>query len=99
MTLRNYRELDVWQRAMLFAEKCYEVTRTFPRDEIIGMTSQIRRAAASVPANIAEGQGRQYVNEFLHFLGIARGSLKEVESHLILSQRVGFMTNELLEPL
>jgi four helix bundle protein len=99
MMVRDYRELEVWQRAMTFAEFCYEATRTFPKAEMFGMICQIRRAAASIPANIAEGQGRQHTKEFLNFLSIARGSLKEVESHLILSQRVGLMTDEQLKPL
>lgn len=99
MALQTYRDLEVWQKAMLLAEQCYLVTKRFPRDELFGMTSQIRRAAASIPANIAEGQGRQHTKEFLNFLSVARGSLKEVETHLILSQRVGLMTTNQLEPL
>ena len=99
MALQNYQDLEVWQKAMSLAEQCYLVTRTFPKEELFGMTSQIRRAAASIPANIAEGQGRQHTKEFLHFLSIARGSLKEVETHLMLSQRVGLMTVEQLETL
>jgi four helix bundle protein len=88
MSARHYRELKVWQAAMELAERCYLVTKSFPKDELFGMTSQIRRAAASVPANIAEGQGRQSTKEFLRFLSIARGSLMELETHLILCQRV-----------
>ncbi len=91
MALQSYRELAVWQKAMFLAEECYRVTRVFPREEMFGMTSQIRRAAVSIPANIAEGQGRQYTKEFLHHLSIARGSLKELETHLILTQRVGLL--------
>ena len=97
--VRHYRELEVWQMAMDLAQQCYEVTRTFPRDELYGMTSQIRRAAASIPANIAEGQGRQYTKEFLAFLSIARGSRMEVQTHLELSQRVGLLNTNQLEPL
>jgi four helix bundle protein len=84
---------------MDLAEQCYRVTRTFPKEELFGMTSQIRRAAASIPANIAEGQGRQHTSEFLNFLSIARGSLKEVETHLILAQRVELLTSAQLEPV
>jgi four helix bundle protein len=91
MSVRNYRELKVWQAAMDLAERCYLATRGFPKDELFGMTSQIRRAAVSVPANIAEGQGRQRTKEFLYFLSTARGSLKELETHLILCQRVGLL--------
>src|SRR5580700_116356 len=93
MAVQSYRELEVWQVAMSLAEECYKVTKGFPKDELFGMTSQIRRAAASIPANIAEGQGREHTKEFMNHLSIARGSLKELETHLILSQRVG-----LLEP-
>lgn len=99
MALQSYQDLEVWQKAMTLAEECYRVTTTFPKDELFGMTSQIRRAAASIPANIAEGQGRQHTKEFLNFLSVARGSLKEVETHLMLSQRVGLITRERLEPL
>ena len=92
MGLQSYRDLEVWQVGMDLAEQCYLTTRTFPRDELFGMTSQIRRAAGSIPANIAEGQGRESTKEFLHFLSIARGSLREVETHLILCCRVGLLS-------
>ncbi len=85
-TIHSYRDLKVWQQAMQLAKGCYELTRRFPRDELFGLTSQIRRAAASVPANIAEGNGRQNRGEYIHSLRIAQGSLKELETHLILSQ-------------
>jgi len=91
MTIQSYRDLEVWQKAMDLSVECYRVTKGFPKDELFGMTSQIRRAAASIPANIAEGQGRPGTKEFLNFLGIARGSLMEVETHLILCQRVGLL--------
>jgi four helix bundle protein len=99
MALQNYRELEVWQRGMILAEECYKVTRNFPKEELFGMTSQIRRAAASIPANIAEGQGRQHTKEFLNHLSMARGSLKELETHLILCQRVGLLDSPTLERL
>ena len=87
----NYRELDVWQKSMDLAKLCYEVTKQFPKDEMFGMTSQIRRAAASVPANIAEGNGRATTKDYLKHLSIARGSLLEVETHVILSNEVGLL--------
>jgi four helix bundle protein len=99
MSVRHYRELKVWQAAMDLAERCYLASKGFPKDELFGMTSQIRRAAASVPANIAEGQGRQHTKEFLNFLGTARGSLMELETHLILSQRVGLLKAQDVEAL
>jgi four helix bundle protein len=92
MTLKHYRELEVWQLAMDLAKECYRVTKAFPREELFGLTSQIRRAAASVPANIAEGQGRHHTKEFLNHLSMARGSLMELETHLILSQGVGLLS-------
>ncbi len=91
MIVQSYRELEVWQFAMDLAEKCYQTTKTFPKEELFGLTSQIRRASSSIPANIAEGQGRDHTKEFLNHLSIARGSLMELETHLMLSQRVGFL--------
>ena len=70
---------------MRVAAKCYRVTRKFPKDEIFALTSQIRRAASRIPANIAEGFGRNNRSEYRHFVGIANGSLKELETHLLLS--------------
>jgi four helix bundle protein len=99
MALRSYRELEVWNVAMDLATACYSVTKSFPKDELFGMTSQVRRAAASIPANIAEGQGREHTKEFLKHLSIARGSLKELETHLLLSQRVGLLKEPDLAPL
>jgi four helix bundle protein len=99
MMVQSYRDLKVWQVAMNLAEECYLATRQFPREEQFGLTSQIRRAAASVPANIAEGQGRRSTKEFLQHLSIARGSLMELETHLLLSQRVGLIDQPLLDRL
>ena len=91
MSVQHYRQLIVWQKAMDLAEQCYRVTRGFPKDELFGMTSQIRRASASIPANIAEGWGREGSRECIQFLRVAQGSLKELETHLILCQRVGLL--------
>ena len=77
---RSYRELLVWQKAKTLALKIYKATESFPRNETYGLTSQIRRAAVSVASNIAEGQGRLTLGEFLHFLGQARGSLLELDT-------------------
>jgi four helix bundle protein len=85
---QNYRDLIVWQRAMDLVEAVYRLTQGFPRGEIYGLTSQMRRAAVSVPSNIAEGQGRGGKIEFARFLWIAHGSLREVETHLLISLRL-----------
>ncbi|MGL4620709.1 four helix bundle protein [Chroococcidiopsis sp.] len=86
--IQSYRDLRVWQEAMNLAEACYRTTKAFPKEELYGMTSQIRRAAVSIPANIAEGYGRKNRGEYIQFLYIAQGSLKELETHLLIAQRV-----------
>ena len=88
MSVTHYRDLKVWQKAMALAKHCYEVTRALPKSELCGLTSQIRRAAASIPANIAEGNARIHTKEYLQHLSIARGSLAELETHLILAHEV-----------
>jgi four helix bundle protein len=98
-TIRSYRDLKVWQLAMEVAENCYLITRQFPKDELYGATSQIRRAAASVAANIAEGYGRSSRGEYVQFLYIAQGSLKELETHLLLSVRIGLARAETIEKI
>ena len=97
--ISSYRDLRVWQDAMTLAERSYQLTAGFPRTEMFGLTSQIRRAAASIAANIAEGHGRENTGSFVQFLRIAQGSLKEVETHLILSERVGLADRAAVEPL
>jgi len=87
--IKSYRDLLVWQRSVDLAVLCYALTHGFPKDELFGMTSQIRRAATSIAANIAEGHGRENSGSFVQFLRIAQGSLKETETHLLLAERVG----------
>ncbi|MDP2822641.1 MAG: four helix bundle protein [Sulfuritalea sp.] len=89
---RGHRELRAWQEAMTLVELVYAITSNFPREEQFGLTSQMRRAAVSVPANIAEGAARNGTKELLHFLGIASGSLSELDTHLELSLRLKFVT-------
>ena len=98
-TIRDYRDLTVWKEAMDIAEAIYLLTRTFPREEMFGMTSQMRRCAASIPANIAEGFGRAQRRMFIHFLRIAQGSLKELETHSALCGRVGLLGPEEPSPV
>ncbi|HEV3485446.1 MAG TPA: four helix bundle protein [Vicinamibacterales bacterium] len=88
--ISSYRDLRVWREAMELAEACYRISADFPRDEIFGMTAQIRGAAVSVPANIAEGYGRESAGAYVQFLKVAQGSLKELETHLLLCQRLRF---------
>ncbi|HIP99274.1 TPA: four helix bundle protein [Candidatus Bipolaricaulota bacterium] len=96
---RDYQDLIVWQRAMRIAKESYELTRNFPPSELYGLTSQIRRAAASIPANIAEGWGRRYTAEFIQFLRQANGSRTELETHLLLSAEVGLCAREQIQAL
>jgi four helix bundle protein len=91
--MRSHKDLDVWKVAMDLAEHCYRATASFPKEEIYGMTSQIRRAAVSIPANIAEGYGRESTGSYIQFLRVAQGSQKELETHLLLAQRVGVLDN------
>ena len=96
--IKSYRDLRVWQHAMALAGLCYVLTRDFPKEEMFGLTSQIRRSASSVPANIAEGHGREHTRSFIQYLRIAQGSLKELETHLLLAQRVGITGQSTIEP-
>jgi four helix bundle protein len=97
-TIKSYQDLRVWQDAVSLAETCYRLTSKFPREEMFGLTSQIRRASTSVPANIAEGYGRESRPSFVQSLRIAQGSLKELETHLLVSQRVGIGGSEGIAP-
>lgn len=89
--ISSYRDLRVWKEAMELAADCYNLTRAMPREEAFGLTSQIRRAAASVPANVAEGYGRDSTGSYVQFLRNAQGSLKELETHILLSEKVGLL--------
>jgi four helix bundle protein len=97
--IRDYRDLIVWKEAMEIARLVYLLTRDFPREEMFGLTSQMRRAASSIAANIAEGYGRAQRRTFVQFLRIAQGSLKELETHAILSNDVGLLAKEKFEDL
>ncbi len=91
--VRSFKDLHVWQTAMILVDACYAITRRFPSDERFGLVSQIRRAAVSVPSNIAEGHGRTGAGEYLRFLSVARGSLRELETLLLISGRQGFLAD------
>lgn len=94
--VRSYRDLVVWQRGMELVEECYRLTQGFPQSEMYGLTSQLRRAAVSVPANIAEGHGRNSLKEYLQHLSIAYGSLMELETHLQIAARLHYLTPDQL---
>jgi len=87
---RSYKDLVAWQKAMDLVTATYRVSARFPKDEVFGLTSQLRRAAVSIPSNIAEGQGRLSTKEFRYFLGQARGSLMEVETQLQIAKNLGY---------
>jgi four helix bundle protein len=99
VAIESYKDLDVWKVAMTLAQESYLLTARFPKDEMYGMSSQIRRAAVSIPANIAEGYGRDQTGSFVPFLRIAQGSARELETHLILAERIRFVDQEAVVPL
>ena len=97
--LKSYKELKVWQKAYNLCIEIYKITRTFPKEELYGLTSQMRRAAVSVPSNIAEGYGRKTTPEYLRSLYIAYGSSCELETQILLSGDLGLMKAEALNKL
>jgi len=94
MASKNYRDLIAWQKAMDLVELVYSETKKFPREEVYALSSQLRRAAVSVPSNIAEGQGRTSSKEFLNFLSMAYGSLREIETQIIIAERLGYLSED-----
>ncbi|HXF89852.1 MAG TPA: four helix bundle protein [Xanthobacteraceae bacterium] len=97
--IRSSRDLRVWQQGMALTEQVYLLTRTWPKEELYGLTSQARRAAVSIPANIAEGYARQSRASYANFLTIARGSLKELETYILLAERIGLSQPKATAPL
>ncbi len=95
----GYRDLDVWKLSMDWVEAIYRATTTWPSDERFGLTSQVRRAAVSVASNIAEGAARRSTGEFLQFIGMARGSLAEAETQLLIASRLGYLETTQTETL
>ncbi|TMI64599.1 MAG: four helix bundle protein [Bacteroidetes bacterium] len=96
---KTYRELDVWIKARAFVKEIYLFTKEFPKEELYGLTSQMRRCAISIPSNIAEGYGRQYKKETLHFFHIARGSLYELETQLYIAYDLMYLSGPVFESL
>jgi len=97
--MRTHKDLDIWKLGIELVEKVYSLTKAFPKEELFGLTSQLKRASFSVPANIAEGAARNSKKEYIKFLYIALGSLSEVETDLIISHRLGFGNSEELDRL
>ncbi len=92
--MKTHKDLDVWKDAIAYVTKIYKITSSFPKDELYGLTSQIRRAAISIPSNIAEGAARKTSNEFRQFLYIALASAIEIDTQLIIAQNLGFVSDE-----
>ncbi len=91
--IRSFRDLDIWKRSVDLAERIYATTKSFPPGEVYGLTQQLRRAAVSVPSNIAEGFGRFHNKEYIQFLFISLGSCAEITTQLIIAQRLGYIKN------
>lgn len=99
MAVKNFKDLIAWQKAMDLVEMVYRLTKQFPSEELYGLTSQLRRAVVSIPSNIAEGQGRNTENEFNRFLSIAYGSLREVETQLLIAVRLEYVRQSDFQPV
>ena len=99
MAVKTYRDLLVWQRGMDLVVETYKLTRGFPKEELYGLTSQVRRSALSIPSDIAEGQGRGVGAEFAHHLRISQGSLQELETQLLLAERLQYVSAAELQPV
>ena len=99
MTVKSFRDLGVWQAGMELVERTYLLTRDLPSNETYGLTSQMRRAAVSVPSNIAEGHARQHTKECLHHLSIAQASLAELETQFEIAARLSYFSSESVQPV
>jgi four helix bundle protein len=99
MAVKRYDELIAWQKAMNLVEEIYNSTSHFPKGELYGLTQQMRRAAVSIPSNIAEGQGRRSTAEFLHHLSIAHGSLRELETQIVIAGRLKLLNDTRVDEL
>ena len=101
--MKTHKDLDVWKKAIIFVTSIYNSTSSFPKEELFGLTSQIRRSAVSIPSNIAEGAARNHNNEYRQFLYIALASAAELDTQIIISNNLGFIdtkkTNELISEL
>lgn len=96
-SIKSYQDLQVWQRAMDLVTLSYRLTKLFPSDEQFGLTNQLRRAAVSIPSNIAEGSGRGIIGAYINHLSIAQGSLQEVETQMLIAHRLGYLAEQQIE--
>jgi four helix bundle protein len=99
VSIQSYRDLKVWQKSVDIAVECYQLSRRLPRAEMYGLSSQIQRAAASIPANIAEGHGREHLGDYLHHLSVANGSLMELETHILIAVRLTYLNSDDVKPI
>lgn len=99
MVIQSFKDLEVWQIARSLVVSIYQLTKTFPKEEIYGLTSQIRRAAISIPSNIAEGRGKRTTGDFIRFLNVAYGSSAELETQLLISQDLDYVDETTLIPI
>ena len=97
--IKSFRDLEIWKRSISLAKKIYQISEAFPKTELYGLTTQLRRAAISIPSNIAEGHTRRHTKEFRQFLHVALGSLAEVETLLVLAIELKFIQQESAVPL
>lgn len=97
--VKSYRDLTVWNQAMDLVIVCYKLTSKLPQTEIYGLSSQIKRAVISIPANIAEGKGRRYLGDYIRHLSIANGSLKELETHLLIGGKLSYFEYKEIQPV
>jgi len=97
--MKSHKDLHVWQKSILLVTDIYNITKEFPKEELFGLTNQLRRAAVSIPSNIAEGSARNHNKEFIQFLYIALGSSAEIDTQLIISQNLGYITESNLKLL
>ena len=97
MPVNSYRDLEVWQKATDLVIECYRLANRLLKNELFGLTSQIQKAAVSIPANIAEGHGREHLGDYLHHLSIANGSLMELETHLLIAAKLSYLQESQLE--
>lgn len=95
--MKSHKDLEVWKRSVELVKTIYELTKSFPKEELYGITNQIRRSAVSIPSNIAEGAARNYNKEFIQFLYIALGSIAELETQIIISEKLSFLSKDYSE--